>query len=310
MKRSFKTLAVAVTTIALTTANGSLVSACGGRSGGGGGSYARASFGGHSSYSSHGSYGGHYGGTSTYASSCPTSQYASPVYSQPAPLHSVHSQPIPSQQQFNQTVAPSRAPSNFGATGLNQSRPLQTAPNPSTTNASFASSRTQPTSSANPTPSVTAPTQSSQPRSQQASPPTSQPQSAEASALQMLASISSPAESQTEESSAVEALSQVPEFTAASSTTAGTHVGNWKVNLPGNQSVELTLADDGNFSWTATKDRKSNSFSGQYRLENGQLTLVRSNDLQQMSGQWTGSEGNFTFKLEGATNGGLNFQRS
>ena len=103
---------------------------------------------------------------------------------------------------------------------------------------------------------------------------------------------------------------QVPEFTAAASTTAGTHVGNWKVNLPGNQSVELTLADDGQFSWTASKEGKSNSFSGQYRLENGQLTLVRSNDLQQMSGQWTGSEGNFTFKLEGSTNGGLNFQRS
>tara|TARA_R110002073_G_scaffold65408_8_gene163350 strand:+ start:363 stop:728 length:366 start_codon:yes stop_codon:yes gene_type:complete len=121
----------------------------------------------------------------------------------------------------------------------------------------------------------------------------------------MLASINN-----VESSPAEETQPQMPEFTAASSTTAGAHVGNWKVNLPGNQSVELVLADDGKFSWTATKEGKSNSFSGQYRLENGQLTLVRSNDLQQMSGQWTGSEGNFTFKLDGATNGGLNFQRS
>ncbi len=288
MKRSFKTLAVAVTTIALTTANGSLVSACGGRSGGG--SSARASFGGHSSYSSHRNYGGHYGGSSTYASSCPTSRYASPVYSQPALSHAIPSQPQPQPQpQFEQAPAPTGAPSNLAANGFSQGRPVQTA-------------STQPVNAAAPAP---APTQSTPPRIQPVSQPTSQPQSAEASALQMLASINN-----VEPSPAEESQPQLPEFTAASSTTAGAHVGNWKVNLPGNQSVELNLADDGNFSWTATKDGKSNSFSGQYRLENGQLTLVRSNDLQQMTGQWTGNEGNFTFKLEGATNGGLNFQRS
>ncbi|GAA5506513.1 hypothetical protein [Novipirellula caenicola] len=290
MKRSYKTLAVAVTTLALTTTNSSIVSACGGRSGGGGGSFARVSFGGgHSSYPSHNRYGGHYGGTSTYAPSCPTSRYAAPVYSQPAPSQPFPSQSIPPQpqQSFQPAAAPTGAPSNLAANGASQGRPSQPTP-------------TQPAGSAATAPAA-APAQSTSPRSQ----PASQPQSAEASALQMLASINN-----ADSSPAEETQSLVPEFTAAAATTGGDHVGSWKVNLPGNQSVELILEADGKFSWTATKDGKSNAFSGQYRLEDGQLTLVRSSDLQQMSGQWTGSEGNFTFKLDGATNGGLNFQRS
>ena len=104
----------------------------------------------------------------------------------------------------------------------------------------------------------------------------------------------------------------IPEFTAApaSSAPAAVHVGSWTVTLPGNQSVALELNQDGRFSWTATKDGKSSSFEGQYRLENDRLTLVRSSDLQQMSGSWTGQDTNFTFKLDGATTGGLSFQRS
>jgi hypothetical protein len=127
---------------------------------------------------------------------------------------------------------------------------------------------------------------------------------AEASALAMLASISisQPAATQTAD--------QIPEFQVASSQIAGSHVGNWGVSLPGNQRVELTLNEDGSFVWTASKNGKSNSFQGQFRLENGTLTLVRSNDLQQMKGSWTGAENKFTFKLDGATTGGLAFARS
>jgi hypothetical protein len=129
--------------------------------------------------------------------------------------------------------------------------------------------------------------------------------SSEASALQMLASLST-----NNEPTAGQNVTQIPEFTAATSATTTPHVGTWKVNLPGNQSVELVLDDNNGFRWTATKDGKSNSFQGQFRLENNRLTLVRSNDLQQMTGSWTGQGGNFTFKLDGATTGGLAFVRS
>jgi hypothetical protein len=126
----------------------------------------------------------------------------------------------------------------------------------------------------------------------------------EESALKMLASIS------TNQSSATQSTTQIPQFTAASSVSTNPNAGTWKVNLPGNQSVALVLNDDSSFSWTATKDGKSSSFQGQFRLENGRLTLVRSNDLQQMTGTWSGQGESFTFKLDGATTSGLAFVRS
>ena len=104
--------------------------------------------------------------------------------------------------------------------------------------------------------------------------------------------------------------SEVPEFTAAASPTTGTHVGTWAVSLPGNQQIVLALSDDNSFSWSATKDGKSSSFQGQYRLEGNRLTLVRSNVLQQMAGSWTGADANFSFKLDGATTSGLAFARN
>ena len=45
-------------------------------------------------------------------------------------------------------------------------------------------------------------------------------------------------------------------------------------------------------------------------MEEGRLTLVRSSDLQQMEGSWTGQGSSFTFKLDGAATAGLNFSRS
>ena len=82
------------------------------------------------------------------------------------------------------------------------------------------------------------------------------------------------------------------------------------MNLPGNQSVELSLNENGTFRWTATKQGKSSAFEGQYRLETGRLTLVRSTDLQQMAGSWTANGEKFTFKLDGTKAGGLAFARS
>ncbi len=103
---------------------------------------------------------------------------------------------------------------------------------------------------------------------------------------------------------------QIPDFAPADSNTDPAHVGTWTVNLPGNQSVQLVLNGDSSFTWTATKNGNSSNFQGQYRLESDRLTLVRSNDLKQMSGSWTVSGEGFTFKLDGATTGGLSFNRS
>jgi hypothetical protein len=131
---------------------------------------------------------------------------------------------------------------------------------------------------------------------------------AETSALQMLVSITAKRTTATE-TPAGETASKIPPLTATPSAAEASHIGNWKVNLPGNQSVELTLNADGSFVWTASKDGKANTFDGQFRLESGRLTLVRSSDLQQMTGSWSGSEKQYTFKLDGATTGGLAFQR-
>lgn len=130
---------------------------------------------------------------------------------------------------------------------------------------------------------------------------------AEASALQLLASISDGQQQAGNSDSSTE--SQIPQFSPASPAPAAGHVGKWSVQLPGNQTVELVLNADGSFQWTATKNGNSSRFQGQYRLESNRLTLVRSNDLQQMAGSWTGIGANFTFKLDGASNGGLNFTR-
>jgi hypothetical protein len=139
--------------------------------------------------------------------------------------------------------------------------------------------------------------------------------SAESSALQMLASINmAAADTSTtpvpSNNTSTASSSQIPDFgPPANAANVAGHVGTWSVTLPGSQSVELVLEGDGNFTWTATKNNASNNFKGQYRMEKGRLTLVRSTDLQQMAGSWTGRDQGFTFKLDGATSGGLAFSR-
>ncbi len=76
------------------------------------------------------------------------------------------------------------------------------------------------------------------------------------------------------------------------------------------KSLPIALNADNSFQWHAVKEGKASSFQGQYRMEAGRLTLVRSNDLQQMAGSWSGEGANFTFKIDGATNSGLAFARA
>ncbi|KLU07703.1 putative signal peptide protein [Rhodopirellula islandica] len=156
----------------------------------------------------------------------------------------------------------------------------------------------------------------------QPAPATQPAASAEASALAMLASVNQRAVTPTQASAPTQAAapaptpSQIPTFgtaTSASSVSspAQPHVGSWNVSLPGEQSVSLKLDSDGSFVWVASKSGSTSQFSGQYRLDGGSLTLVRSEDQQKMEGTWTPSQnGGFVFRVGGGTNGGLSFTRS
>jgi hypothetical protein len=139
----------------------------------------------------------------------------------------------------------------------------------------------------------------------------------ELSALQMLASLNGEATGPAMAAEvSPEAAVEAPAFSAqavqanSAMPTNMVHVGTWRVGLPGNQNITLALNPDNSFQWNAIKDGKSSSFQGQYRMEGGRLTLVRSNDLQQMAGSWNGEGTNFTFKLDGATTSGLAFVRA
>jgi hypothetical protein len=266
MKRHFKTFVVAAATLTATTLQTIPAEACG-KGGGGRGGFSVGY--------------GRVGISVSRAPVCRTVQ-AQPRYVQPQPVYAqpVYAQPIPPQPIHTSQRAPV-----VGQQGVPQSNPVVTSTRPAISPPNTAPAVQQPLASGNAAPANTASTN-------------------EASALQMLASIS------TNDTSPTQSTAQIPQFTAATSATSNPHTGTWKVNLPGNQSVELLLNDDSSFRWTATKDGKSSSFQGQFRLENGRLTLVRSNDLQQMTGTWSGQDANFTFKLDGATTSGLAFIRS
>lgn len=130
-------------------------------------------------------------------------------------------------------------------------------------------------------------------------------QNAEASALAALASIAEAA------ATPVPAKSESAPRPVADQTSLGGQavVGRYRATLPSKVAVELVLKSDGTFSWTVKSDRQSTAFSGQYRVGEGRLTLVRSRDLQKMAGTLSVDEGGFTFTLDGSNNAGLAFQR-
>ena len=89
------------------------------------------------------------------------------------------------------------------------------------------------------------------------------------------------------------------------------HVGQWKASMASGATVELTLQADGSFSWVATSSGKTSSFQGNYTVDGGSLTLVRSSDNQKLAGSLTPlGSGGMNFKLNGAKDTGLNFERS
>ena len=85
-------------------------------------------------------------------------------------------------------------------------------------------------------------------------------------------------------------------------------VGSWTATVNSSNNVQLQLNADGNFNWIANSNGKTSSFGGSYTLTGGQLTLVRSNDNQQLAGTLTPeASGGFRFKLASAGGDGLLF---
>ncbi|QDT09324.1 hypothetical protein [Planctomycetes bacterium K23_9] len=261
-------------------------------------------------------------------------QYSQPVYSQsvhsqsvyvqPTQPQTIYSQPASSQVTYQQPSTPSISAQAVPQPTTQSTVPQRSMPvvsqttnqQPSATSSlrtqTMASTITGQTNSVNPANVATPATSpAAQPATTQTPAQKSAPTTAQQSALQALASISKAGGEATKVTP--ETTTTIPQFTAATATlpntTAG-HVGTWRVSLPGSQSVELNLASDGTFTWTATKNGKSSKFDGEYRLAQGRLTLVRSADLQQMVGDWTANDSGFAFKLDGTKTGGLNFKRS
>ncbi|MCC9600906.1 hypothetical protein LOC67_10035 [Stieleria sp. JC731] len=130
-------------------------------------------------------------------------------------------------------------------------------------------------------------------------------QNAEVSALAALAALAGTPAEPVAAASTNPVVQQAP---IASQPTAE-HVGTFRATLPSKLAVDLQLTAEGTFSWTVDNNGTPKSFSGQYQLDGGQLTLVRSNDQQKMVGVFVQTGSGFKFTLQGANNGGLEFQR-
>jgi hypothetical protein len=110
--------------------------------------------------------------------------------------------------------------------------------------------------------------------------------------------------------SALDALAAFGDPPAAQGMSAqeSNFVGSWTATVNGANSVQLQLNADGAFNWVANSNGKTSSFNGSYTIANGQLTLVRSNDSQQLAGTLTPeASGGFRFKLASAGGDGLLF---
>lgn len=90
-----------------------------------------------------------------------------------------------------------------------------------------------------------------------------------------------------------------------------TPVGNFQARLTNGSLVQLNLANNGQFTWSATnKDGKISQFTGTYNVGNGSLTLARSADSQKLAGNLSDLTANgFRFQL-GSSEAALSFVRS
>jgi hypothetical protein len=103
-----------------------------------------------------------------------------------------------------------------------------------------------------------------------------------------------------------------PDSSSSSSPPPNDLTGTWKANGAGGATIELTLKPDGHFTWTTTVNGTPRSFSGQYTVGGGLLTLVSDNGpaiVGRLTG--VGNDNGFNFKLIGSGPGdaGLTFTR-
>lgn len=247
-------------------------------------------------------YSGYARAASNYRTTLPST---TPVYTQPA--YSSHP-----------TAVVRRA---MPQTGVQRSTPSAAAVQPRPRNQVAAQAATNqpaenhPVTTARPTANAPARTTPSAAAAQPASQPTTNTAAnAESSALAALASIAA----QTETTSAGTATdadtrptTNAEAATRQTAPAAGPKTtGAFRAMLPSKLAVELVLSESGTFSWTVSGKEKTTNFSGQYRIDDGRLTLVRGNDLQQMAGTMKATGDGFTFTLDGSNNGGLEFRKS
>lgn len=85
-------------------------------------------------------------------------------------------------------------------------------------------------------------------------------------------------------------------------------VGRWTARPGNGATIRLTLAADGRFEWSAVNAAgKATTFQGSYSIENGSLSLARSNDSQRLTGRMT-SNGAETFKFQLAEDNAANLE--
>ena len=161
-----------------------------------------------------------------------------------------------------------------------------------------------------------APTQIVQPQVVQ--PQIAQPQVSQPQTIQPQVTQSQATPAPSAQQSALAALAggqtsnvSMPQFQPAPNNGAAAHVGIWNASVGNNATVRLELKQDGGFTWVANNGGKVSTFAGSFTITNGRLTLIRSNDQQQLAGAWTANtNGSANFKLDGDTTNGLSFSRS
>lgn len=249
--------------------------------------------------------GRHFGGGS-YAR---IPHYNAPVYSHPRrvvihPPQVIYAPaPLPPQPM----PAPTGLPEMFGEP------PMPVTGSPGTGNVGISFSSSRPGSGPAPV-SVTSPT--APPSGSTVSPPSSPPsgpaslpsegsadQSAEQSALAALGGFAPP-----------QVPAESPRVVAGSESGSGgqTFVGSWTARPGNGATIRLTLAADGRFEWSAVNATgRATTFQGSYTIENGSLSLARSNDSQRLTGRMTTSSADtFNFQLADDNAAKLEFRRS
>ena len=245
---------------------------------------------------------GRSGGSSYGSSYSSHSSYRQPVYSSPG-----YSQPVYAQPIYSQPVYPQFQPDNIQTQPLQQfgsGQPGGSASGPATRSTTAAGqSQFAIPGTAAPGTSVVQTGGVQSPNNE--APVNSSSNDAQQSALQALGGFAPPQDTNV-------ALAASPSTALQTvQTQQPSFAGKWTANLANGARIQLALQADGTFSWTAVnKEGQSSVFQGTYAVENGSLSLTRSNDSQKLSGIVTTTGANtFSFKLSVAQSPSIDFVR-